>query len=146
MQNWLPSLLFGFVLAGGGIVAILWHVRSWRTRQQDPSLSTSERDHYRRQYYRRLQTSGIIALLGVLFPIGDSDGPVPWKAHPLAWSIYWFFVLGLTFWVMLLAVGDMVSTRMHTQEALSRLREQQRELEREAARLRARSTDGPRGI
>jgi hypothetical protein len=47
---------------------------------------------------------------------------------------------------MVLAVGDLASTRTHTRDALNRLREQQRELEREAARLRARSTNGPRGI
>ena len=146
MHKWIPSLTFGFVLASGGVAAVVWHIRSWRARQQDPSLSAAEREHYQRQYFRRLQTSGLIAVLGIMFPIGDTDGPVAWKEHPLAWSIYWFIVLGLTFWVMLLAVGDMVSTRSHTQEALSRLREQQRELEREAARLRARSTNGPRGI
>jgi hypothetical protein len=146
MEKWIPSLVFGFALAGGGAAAVVWHLRSWRAKQGDASLTPQEREHYHRQYRRRLQTSGIIVLLGILFPIGDPDGLVPWKGHPLGLTIYWFVVLALTLWVMLLAVGDLASTRTHTRDALQRLREQQRELEREAARLRARSTNGPRGI
>jgi hypothetical protein len=146
MEKWLPSLAFGVALAVGGTAAVVWHFRSWRAKQGDSSLSPQEREHYRRQYRRRMQTSSIIVLLGVLFPVGDSNGFVPWDRHPLAWTMFWFFVLGLTLWVMLLALGDLASTRTHTRDALNRLREQQRELEREAARLRARSTNGPRGI
>jgi hypothetical protein len=146
MEKWIASLVFGLVLAGGGAAAVIWHVRSWHAKQADPSLTAQERTHYHRQYRRRTQTSSLIVLLGVLFPIGDSNGFIPWDRHPLAWTLFWFFVLGLTLWVMLLALGDLASTRTHTRDALNRLREQQRELEREAARLRSRSTNGPRGI
>lgn len=146
IHKWIPSLTFGGVLLIGGLAAVWWHVRTWRARQQDETLADAERGHYRRQHCRRLQTSGIIALLGVLFPIGDQNGLVPWEEHPLAWGVYWFVVLGLTFWVMLLAMGDIVATQRHSRAALGRLEAQRRALEREAARLRGQSSNGPRGV
>jgi hypothetical protein len=139
-----PALVFGalLVLAAGAMLAS--HVRTWRRRRNDPELEEGERQHYERQFRRRMQASGIVAIIGVMLPLGDpsEQALIPWRAHPAWLSVYWIIVLGLAMWVMLLAAGDLLATRVHSQVALSRLRQKQRELEREAARLRGRPSNG----
>lgn len=81
--------------------------------------------------------SGLVVLIGIMLPIGDLESP--WKRHPGWWTVYIMIVLGLAVWIMFLACGDLISTRSYSRTALSQLREQQRALEEEAARLKARS-------
>jgi cell division protein FtsB len=76
----------------------------------------------------------------VLLPLGDAV--ISWRQHPGWFAVYWMVVLGLAAWVMALALGDLLATRAHSRAALARLRQQQRELEREAAQLRARAGNG----
>ncbi len=144
MDDRLPALIFGGCLVLGGIAALVWHVRSWRTRRADPSLSGDERRYFRRQLARRLQTSGLIVVIGILLPVGD--GLIPeetWKEHPGWFAVYWMVVLALAMWVLALGFGDLLSTRLHSRDALNRLqqlRQQQRELEREIAQLKSASS------
>lgn len=142
MDDRIPALAFGACLVIGGTLALVWHVRSWRQRQQDPQTSEAERDYYRRQFSRRIQVAGLIVLIGILMPIGDLP---MWGANPGGWALFWMAVLGLTLWVMLLGCRDLFSTRAHARDALQRLRslrEKQRELEQEVARIRSRSPNG----
>lgn len=141
MDDRLPSLIFGACLVAGGIAALMWHVRSWRERSSDESLSADERRYYRRQFARRLQTSGLIVLIGILLPVGDGlISKETWRNHPGWFAVYWMVVLALAMWVLALGFGDLLSTRLHSRDALGRLRrlrEQQRELEREIAQLKS---------
>lgn len=115
---------------------MLWmHVRSWRGRREDSSLSPEDRQYYRRQFRRRIQVSGLVVVIGIMLPIMDVEAFG--KNYPGWWTAFIIIVLALTMWIMLLAWGDLVSTRTYSQAALSRLREQQRQLEQEAARLKS---------
>jgi hypothetical protein len=116
-----------------------WHVREWREEKNDPALDPGDRDHYHARYRRRMQTSGMLAVLGILIPIWDllSDPKLV-----IAWTIVGFVVFGLVGWVILMALGDMLSTRTHSHAALSRVRQKQRELEQEVAEIRNRGSNG----
>ena len=141
MVERLPALIFGLLLVAGGAVMLWSHVNTWRRRREDATLSDQDRQYYHRQYRRRVQVSGLVVVIGIMLPIGDLEGP--WKDNPGWWAMYWFVVLALALWIMLLAFGDLASTRSYSQAAMSRLREQQRALEQEAARLKARSSNRP---
>jgi len=45
-------------------------------------------------------------------------------------------------WIIVMAFGDMFSTRTHSQVAMHKVREKQRELERRVAELRSQSGNG----
>lgn len=147
MDDRIPALVFGICLVAGGVAAQIWHLKTWRARRLDQSLTGEERRYYRRQFLRRMQTSGLIVLIGVLLPVGD--GLIPketWKDHPGWFAAYWSIVLGLALWVMAMGFGDLLSTRVHSRDALGKLRQlraQQRELEREVAQIRARGKGDP---
>jgi hypothetical protein len=142
-DDFLPALLMGggLVLLGGWFIKL--HLSAWRRHAADASLAPDEREHYRRQFRRRMQASGIILVIGLMLPIGDSL--IPWRRGDASIAtLYWLFVLALTCWVLLLAIGDLVSSRSQARVSLSRLRGRQRELQAEADRLRAEHRDRPR--
>lgn len=146
MDDRIPALVFGGCLVIGGAAALVWHIRTWRARRVDESVSAEERRYYRRQFLRRIQTSGLIVLIGVLFPIGDPEREELWQDQPRGLAIFWIIVLGLALWVMALGLSDLLSTRIHSRDAigkLRRLREQQRELEREIAQIKGRRPGAP---
>lgn len=135
-DDWLPAVAMGgvLILLGGWFMTL--HLKSWRQQSADASLDASDLAFHRRQFRRRMQASGIIVVVGVMLPVGDSL--IPWRKDDASVAaLYWLLVLGLTCWVLLLAMGDLVSTRAHTRAALSRLQRKQRELQAEADRLRA---------
>lgn len=147
MDDSIPALVFGACLVIGGSCALVWHVRSWRRQQQDSETTDAERQYYRRQFGRRVQATGLIILIGILLPVGDLP---MWKDYPGSWAFFWMAVLVLTVWLMVLGCRDLLSTRVHsrhTHERLRLLREKQRELEQEVARIKARSPNGrPPGL
>jgi hypothetical protein len=82
----------------------------------------------------------MIAVLGVLVAVGDQL-PI-WRNRPGLFGLYWLAVLLLTFWVMLLAVGDFYSTRAHARSSLAQFQKKQRELERQIAVIKRRRSNG----
>jgi hypothetical protein len=146
--DWVPAAAVGagLVLLGSWFISL--HVRTYRRQRTGESEDAAESAYYRRQFRRRMQASGLILVIGLLLPIGDSV--IRWPAGyggMIAWALYWLFVLGLTGWVMLLAVGDLAATRTHAQTAFNRLQQKQRALQAEADRLRgsARPSGGSEG-
>lgn len=134
----------GVFLIGLGGMLIYWHCRVWRAHRTDAALDDRERRHFRTQFRRRLQTSGLLIVLGILIPVGDIF--IPWQQFPRMFSLYWMVVLLLAFWVIALAAFDWLASRMHTRltgAALANVLRKQRELEDEIERLRnRRSTNG----
>ncbi len=123
-----------------GLALVAAHLRTWKRKQNEPNLEEAERVHLAARFRRRLQTSGMIAVLGVLIAVGDLL-PVL-RRNPGLFGLYWFGVLLLTAWVMLLGVGDYFSTRVHGRAALARLRKKQNELEQEIAEIKRRGSNG----
>ncbi|MDZ4687961.1 MAG: hypothetical protein SH850_23050 [Planctomycetaceae bacterium] len=132
MADSLPALIIGAVLVGIG-VGSGWH--QWRYRRPDAQMDDLGRQHSHRQLRRRLQVSGLLALIGVLIPLGDH---LPFfKQAPAAFVFYWGAVLLLTCWIGLLAIADFASARAYHRVANVRLRQARRELEEQLQQYRA---------
>lgn len=131
----IPGLVFGLLLIGGGI-GMLRAQRLAARKLSAAEASIGERRFLTSRIRRRSQVAGMILLIGIMIPVGDSL--IPWKRSPATFAIYWMIVIGLAFWTMLLAVADMAATRIHTTAQLNDLRRQQTQLEQAARAIRAR--------
>ena len=120
----------GFMIRG--------HLRSWAARQAEGMTEPADLLHYHSQYRRRLQTSALIVVIGILIFVGDV---ISKQIGPGLFGIYWIGVLCLVAYLVLLAVLDGLATATHTRAALARLRAQRRQLERQAAELKERPLD-----
>jgi cell division protein FtsB len=108
----------------------------------DDPLQRSEQklfEHWtRNRRRRRLQVAALLGLVGTMIGLGDA-GLIPWQRIPLAFAFYWLAVLGLTVWILFIALGDLLSARLHgrlAQRSLDRLHEKREELLAAADRLR----------
>lgn len=128
MELWSSILVaVSLLLAAGALIHS--HQRAWRTlRQRRSQLEPSEFDFRRRQLRRRSQTSAMLGLVGIGMLIGRLL--IVWRAPPLVVVVFWGGVMLLVVWLALLAVADIVSTRLY----FSRLRQKYLV---EQARLRA---------
>ena len=140
MNNWAVAASVGGVVFLTGVLLLWTHIRAWRGQKHDPSLEAADREHYHRRYRRRMQTSGMIALLGILIPLGDAV--IPWREAPAMFAVYWGMLLLLAFWVGVQGLGDLFSTGAHSRAALARIREQQRELQQQLAKSKRRGSNG----
>lgn len=133
MNNPIPALAFGaFLLVVGG--AMLAVQRKASRNVDDQAENKREHRFLSRRIRRRTQVAGLILLIGLMIPVGDML--IPWEKRPGTFAVYWIVVIGLAVWTIVLAMGDIASTRMHVSMELSQLRRQQRELEEAARRLR----------
>lgn len=141
MHSWVAvGVGAGLILVGG--LFILWHVREWREERNDSSLDDFDVKHYHARYRRRMQTSGMLVFLGILIPLWDwlLDQKMVMPA-----TLVGFLVFALVAWVIVLALGDMLSTRNHSHVAMSKVRQKQRELEKKVAELRRQENNGQSG-
>jgi len=139
-----PATVAGILLVIIGGLLYYWQRRGKERWSCEPSLTDEDLKGLNRQYRRRVQVSGLLILIGLLIPLGDWG--IGWeKDDALIATIFWLAVLGLTMWVMLLAIGDMLATGTRSRLAMSRLKRKQLELEQEAPRLRAASREGESG-
>jgi flagellar basal body-associated protein FliL len=106
----LPFLIAALAIVAVAAVLVAWHVRSWR-RAKAPGRTAGELKFAFEQYRRRMQTSVMLGLVGVLILAG------PWITAPLAVLLYWLGVIVLIVWIVLLAGADMLATRMHYAQA-----------------------------
>lgn len=119
-----------------GLFLIWQHAHSWRTQRDSGDHPPKDLAFFQRLLRRRLQTSGLLVFIGVLIIAGDlwlTDRKAPFLFA--AWVVV---LLLLISWVVLLALGDFVSIRAHSQAALSEVRMHQIALEQEAEQLRSR--------
>jgi hypothetical protein len=137
VNNPTPATIVAIGLAALGVGLLVSHQRTWRSQQDDPALSDEERAFLHRRYRRRMQTSGMLSLLGILIGVGDALLVIQ-KQQPIWPTLYWIGVLLLTGWVMLLAFGDLMSTAARAKAELARARQKQRELERQVVEFKNR--------
>lgn len=142
MERELIAPLVGLVLVGIGLALMRWHFVAWREQRTDPSLTEPERGLYGRRYRRRMQTSGLLAVLGVLLGLGDVV--VAQQISPLLFVAWILAMLLLVCWIILLALGDMASTAVHSRQQLARVRQEQRALELRLEEMKNRRSDGRR--
>jgi uncharacterized iron-regulated membrane protein len=134
----LPAFVAGGLLVLGGAVSA-WY--QWRYRRPDSEADDLSRQHAARQLRRRLQVSALLALIGILIPLGDQ---LPlFRQAPVAFVFFWAAVLLLTAWIGLLALADFASARAYHRVANIRLRQARRELEEQLQQYRARTNGHP---
>ncbi len=109
-RDMLPSLW----MCGLLVIASGWmmksHLGTWRTIRADESKEAYERNYHRRRFRRRMQTSGLLGLLGIAILIGYFIKP-PMASVVVA--VYWASVLLTVAWMLVLAFFDAISTQMH---------------------------------
>jgi hypothetical protein len=138
MNNPVPAIVFGgFLLLIGGVM--LWLQRRAKI-EADNALTNEERSFLRRRIRRRVQIAGMIVLIALMIPVGDSL--IPWQNAPGTFAVYWSIVMGLALWTGLLAVGDMAATRAQMARELNRLHRKQLEIHRVAQQARKINFDG----
>ena len=143
MNDIKASLAFGTALVALGAWLIRWLRSAWQSQRDDDSDNDREKHHYWLQFRRRLQVAILLIVLGVFIPLGD------WltarNKDPLWFAVFVLAVLAIALWIMILAMFDWLSTRMHvraTRATLAGLARKQRELEAEVERLRSNRTNG----
>lgn len=138
--DWILPVSAGAALIGVGVTMMLSHRKAWRIQKNDPNLPDDERKHLYSRYRRRMQASGLLAALGVLIPVGVVL--IPWQGRPLWWALYWGLLMLMSLWVVVLGLGDALSTAARSRAELGRIRRKQRELEQQIAELQRRKSNG----
>jgi hypothetical protein len=132
----LPALIFGAVLI---LISIVMAVFSWRAYQSlKPLVADDEvaRQHAKKQLRRRWQVSLILAIIGIVIAVGDQLDQL-FIQRPLLFFGWIAIIFVLVVWLILMALGDWVSTLTYSELAKAKLRGQRRELEEEIRRYHA---------
>jgi hypothetical protein len=132
----IPALIFGGLMV---VVAIVMGGFVWRARRLlEPMLENDDvaRLHANRQFRRRMQVSIMLAAVGILIPLGDQLDKVFLK-RPLLFFVWVSCVFVLVLWMVLMALGDWLSTISYSAIAKAQLRYERRELEEEIRRYHA---------
>jgi hypothetical protein len=139
----LASLVFGTALVVLGGFLVRWHYAAWNAQRNDGTLDDRERLHFRAQFRRRIQIAAMVILVGIILP------PLEWlierKQSRELITIIVIAVLLIALWIMVLAMIDWLSMRVHnraTQSAIAALARKRRELEAEVERLRSKHSNG----
>lgn len=140
-NNWWPAVIFGssLVLLATGMMTAHW--RSWKRQTADPDATDADQVHYANRFRRRMQTSGMIALTGILVALGDV---FIWQFGAPTATVFWMITLLLVCWIAVLAIGDMTAIQSHSKNQLADLEAHRRILEQELAEIRARSNGSDR--
>ena len=135
MVSWFSTLVaLALLFAACGL--IVWHVRMWR-RAERRSSDGQGLDYYRRQYRRRMQTSALLALVAVAIFVGQFI-----TRPPVAVLVFWGGVLLVLFWIGLLAVADVVATKLHFARLRAHYRVEEAKLQMELRRIRGAGGNG----
>ena len=140
----MPTVVVGLVLVITAVLMMRAHRRAWQRQQVDPGLNEWERQRLQVRFRRRMQTSGLIGVLGVVVPLGDILFMSNEK-FPVVGPVYWVVVLMLGFWLLLLGLGDLAWVRVDSRMArneLKQLGQKRAELEAEVARLQRHRSNG----
>jgi uncharacterized membrane protein YcjF (UPF0283 family) len=102
------SLSISVFLLAFATVLMVWHVRAWRGAQARP-MDDREREYRRRQFRRRMQTTAMLAGLALALPVGQ------WvmKPWPKVGVVVWGLVLVILIWIAMLALADIVATKIY---------------------------------
>jgi hypothetical protein len=136
------TAIFGGALAMAGLAMMAWHHKSWAGQQVEPGFKQWDLKRLKVRYRRRMQTSGMIVVLGVMLAVGDA---VIWSLGPLVATIYWIVVIAMGGWLLLLGVGDLLTVRVDSKLArdeLQRIGRKRAELEAEVEEMRRRGSNG----
>lgn len=138
----MATAVFGAVLVAVGLLMIRSHRRAWARQQDEAGLSREDRTRLFLRYRRRVQMSGMIAVLGIMLGGGDA---LIWGQGLVVATVYWVVVIGLGVWLLLLGIADLASVRIGSRNARDELRqisEKRKELEAELEEIQRRRSNG----
>ncbi len=134
MELWF-AIAVGLALDATAAGLMVWHVRAWqRFEGSGDAADSRDRDCRRRQFRRRFQTSALLGLLGLALVAGHWATSPPWR--PWAFAAFWGMVLTVVAWVILLALADLVSTRLYFGRVRERYRLEEIRLKAELERMK----------
>jgi hypothetical protein len=140
MELWF-TIAVGLALSATAASLMVSHVRTWRRFTASGDVADPvERSYRRRQLRRRVQTSALLGLLALAIVAGHWASSPPWR--PWAFAFYWGMVLTVVAWVALLALADLVSTRLYFGRVRHRYRLEEMRLKAELERLRRAGNNG----
>ena len=122
-----------------GIANISWHVYRRRRFLSDADVSATELKFLEQQYRRRMQTSALTITLGAL--ISMCDYLPQFRTSPGFAAAYVMGLLLLSMWLVLLALGDAVASRIHMGQSLRRNRQTRQALQEAIEELRQKQAD-----
>lgn len=134
--NTLPALVMGALLL---LLAAALSLKQWwayRRLMLNPKVDEAGYVHSERQIRNRLIVGGLMFVLGVAIPVGD-QADFFFRARPGLFFAYWMVVLLLVFAMVVVAIGDVLSTLAYARVSQFALRRERRELEEEIRRYRA---------
>ena len=129
------SILFGVTLLVLCGLMLFWHARAWE-HASHADLDEPALDFFRRQYRRRKQASAMIGVVG-LAVIGGI-----WISEPILFVAHWVAVTVVVFWMGILALADLVSTRFYYAQLRQENLTVQASLRAELERTRNRGANG----
>lgn len=106
----IPCLAFGSVVAAAGIAMVVFNVRAHRRHLADEELTDSDLEFFTRQYSRRIQTSALTVLFGGVIGLW---GVFNVREFPVLATLYLIGMLVLAAWLVLLALSDVLATRIY---------------------------------
>jgi ABC-type xylose transport system permease subunit len=140
MELWF-TIAVGLALSATAAGLTVSHVCSWRRfAASADAADANERNYRRRQFRRRIQTSSLLGLLALAIIAGHWASCPPWR--PWAFAFYWGLVVTVVAWVALLALVDLVSTRLYFGRVQERYRLEELRLKAELDRLRRVGNNG----
>jgi len=132
-----------FVINGifAGCLLAVAALLQWRNEatwqvQRTAKISERERNYLLRRRRRRRQINLIIAMVGALIFVGT------WVQGLLLMTIFWGGVVGMVFWIGLLACLDVIHTRSYFHEIHSSYLAKRAELTAEVKRTRHQAGNG----
>jgi len=104
---------FSLLLIVISAALVIWHVVAWKQAKGDVTLCDLERQFAWRQCRRRVQASGMIGLIGLglagLWFAANRFQPL----DTVVVTVCLVALAGFAVWVILLALADVVATRIH---------------------------------
>ena len=122
-----------------GIAMVSWHVYRRRRFLSDAGISPPELKFLEQQYRRRMQTSALTITLGAL--ISMCDYLPQFRTSPGFAAAYVMGLLLLSMWLVLLALGDAVASRVHMSQSLRKNRLTRQALQEAINELRQKQAD-----
>ncbi len=136
----LPALIFGAVLI---VIAVVMAFFVWRARRELDAIIDGDEGaklHANRQFRRRMQVSFMLAFVGAMIATGDQLDKF-FGQRPAMFLVWVGAIMILTLWMVLMALGDWLSTITYSEIAKAKLRFERRVLEEQIRRYHA-STNG----
>ena len=141
----LVSAAFAAFLLLCAAALMVWHVRAWRAQRQR-KLEPDEREFFRRQFRRRVQTSAMLGLIAASLPLGQwiaqnaVENP---KTDWPKWAFgFWGMVILFLVWVGLLALADLWASRIFFSRLRQRYWLEKTRLEAELRRIHGAGGNG----